>query len=137
MISEGAEGIILESAPEGYAEYFSADLSEKAVRGMTENALKCVINGGTIPMSRIIDREQHFQPDPLTAPMVLDAFKRYDEGATMKAVRDWLNNRGFGREKFGFGCIRCTIQNRSGCKTWTVSFCLFSTETGPSLGRLK
>jgi len=94
IISEGAEGIILESVLEGYAEYFSADLSEKVVRGMTENALKCVFNGGTIPMGYIIDQEQHFQPDPLTAPMVLEAFKRYDEGATMKAVRDWLNLHG-------------------------------------------
>ena len=38
VISDGAEGIILESVLEGYAEYYSADLSEKVVRGMTENA---------------------------------------------------------------------------------------------------
>ena len=40
VISDGPEGIILESVLEGYAEYYSADLSEKVVRGMTENALK-------------------------------------------------------------------------------------------------
>lgn len=32
IISEGAEGIILESVLEGYAEYYSADLSEKVIR---------------------------------------------------------------------------------------------------------
>ena len=37
VISAGPEGIILESVLEGYAEYYSADLSEKDVRGMTEN----------------------------------------------------------------------------------------------------
>ena len=37
VISAGPEGIILESVLEGYAEYYSADLSEKVVRGMTEN----------------------------------------------------------------------------------------------------
>ena len=42
VISAGPEGIILESVLEGYAEYYSADLSEKVVRGMTENALKGV-----------------------------------------------------------------------------------------------
>lgn len=31
VISDGAEGIILESVLEGYAEYYSADLSEKVV----------------------------------------------------------------------------------------------------------
>ena len=40
VISDGPEGIILESVLEGYAEYYSADLSEKVIRGMTENALK-------------------------------------------------------------------------------------------------
>ena len=40
IISEGPEGIILESVLEGYAEYYSADLAEKVVRGQTENILK-------------------------------------------------------------------------------------------------
>ena len=50
VISAGPEGIILESVLEGYAEYYSDDLSEKVVRGMTENALKGIYNGGTIPL---------------------------------------------------------------------------------------
>lgn len=93
IISDGAEGIILESVLEGYAEYYSADLSEKVIRGMTENALKCKYNGGTLPIGYVIDEEQHFQLDPLTAPFILEAFKRYDEGATMTAIRDWLNEQ--------------------------------------------
>lgn len=47
VISEGAEGIILESVLEGYVEYYSADLAEKVVRGMAENALKRKFNGET------------------------------------------------------------------------------------------
>ena len=38
-ISEGAEGILLESMLEGYAEYYSAELAVKVKRGMKENAL--------------------------------------------------------------------------------------------------
>ena len=38
VISSGAEGILLESVLEGYAEYFSEDLKEKVVRGLTVNA---------------------------------------------------------------------------------------------------
>ena len=94
VISDGAEGIILESMLEGFAEYYSADLSEKVVRGMTDNALKCMFNGGTLPMGYLIDADQHFQVDPVTAPFILDAFKRYDEGATMTEIRDWLNEQG-------------------------------------------
>ena len=94
VISEGAEGIILESVLEGYAEYYSADLSEKVIRGMTENALKCKFNGGRRPMGYVIDADQYFRIDPLTAPMILEAYKRYDEGSTMTEIMDWLNAKG-------------------------------------------
>ena len=115
VISEGAEGIILESVLEGYAEYYSADLSEKVIRGRTENALKCKFNGGTLPIGYVIDEEQHFQIDPLTAPFVLDVFKKYDKGATMKELRDWLNENGI-RNKLGkplnFNSIQHMLGNR-------------------------
>ncbi len=93
-ISPGAEGVLLESLLEGMAEYYSVDLAEKVVRGMTENALKCKYNGGTLPIGYQVDSEQYFQLDPLTAPFVLEAFQRYDEGATMTQIRDWLNQQG-------------------------------------------
>ena len=67
VISAGPEGIILESVLEGYAEYYSADLSEKVVRGMTENTLKGVYNGGTVPFGYVIDENRHYKPDPLLA----------------------------------------------------------------------
>ena len=60
---------------------------------MTENALKSKYNGGTRPIGYLIDSDQYFQLDPLTAPFVREAFQRYDEGATMTAIRDWLNDR--------------------------------------------
>lgn len=74
-ISDGSEGILMEAVLEGMAEYYSAELSEKVVRGLTENALKCKFNGGCIPLGYTIDSEHHFQINPLTAPAVLDAFK--------------------------------------------------------------
>ena len=115
VISDGAEGIILESVLEGYAEYYSADLSEKVIRGMTENALKCKYNGGTLPIGYRIDREQHFQIDPLTAPFVLESFQRYDEGATMKEIRDWLNEHGVKNargQKLTYNSVQHLLNNR-------------------------
>ena len=115
IISEGAEGIILESVLEGYAEYYSADLSEKVIRGMTDNALKCKFNGGTLPIGYVIDSEQHFQIDPLTAPFVLEAFKRYDEGSTMTQIRDWLNEHGVKNtrgQKMTYNSVQHLLNNR-------------------------
>ena len=115
IISEGAEGIILESVLEGYAEYYSADLSEKVVRGMTDNALKCKFNGGMMPIGYVIDAEQHFQIDPLTAPFVLEAFKRYDGGETISSIMNWLNEQGLtntrGR-KMTFNSVGHILHNR-------------------------
>ncbi len=115
VISDGAEGIILESVLEGYAEYYSADLSEKVVRGMTENALKSKYNGGTLPLGYQIDSDQYFQLDPLTAPFVREAFQRYDEGATMTAIRDWLNEQDVKNtrgQKITYNCVQHLLNNR-------------------------
>lgn len=115
VISEGAEGIILESVLEGYAEYYSADLSEKVIRGMTDNALKCIYNGGTLSIGYVIDEERHFQINPLTAPLVLEAFKMYDEGATMTKVRDWLNEKGLTNTQGGemkYNSVEHLLKNR-------------------------
>lgn len=93
-ISEGSEGIILEAMLEGYAEYYSAELSEKVIRGLTDNALKCKYNGGTVPIGYYIDEQQYYQIDPKTAPVVLEMFTRYSEGATMQELVNLLNSRG-------------------------------------------
>lgn len=93
-ISDGPEGIILESMLEGMAEYYSAELSEKVIRGHTENALKCKYNGGTLTYGFTIDKDKCYQIDPRTAPVVLEAFTRYDKGATMKDIMDYLMENG-------------------------------------------
>ena len=80
VISAGPEGILLESMLEGIAEYYSADLSEKVKRGQTENALKAMYSGGTLPIGYVIDKEQHFQIEPVATPLVLQAFTEYSNG---------------------------------------------------------
>ena len=57
---------------------------------MTENALKGIYNGGTIPFGYMIDETRHYQPDPLLAPYVEQTFQKYADGATMTDLRDWL-----------------------------------------------
>ncbi|MDE5859630.1 MAG: recombinase family protein, partial [Oscillospiraceae bacterium] len=93
-ISEGAEGIILESVLEGYAEYYSAELSEKVTRGMTENALKCQFNGGGVTIGYTVDENKNYHLDPLVAPFVKDAFEMYAGGKTVKEIVTYLNGKG-------------------------------------------
>ena len=115
IISEGPEGIILESVLEGYAEYYSADLSEKVIRGMTENALKGKFTGGAIPFGYIINTDHRFEIDPLTAPFVAETFQRYNDGQTMREIRDWLNEKGVKNQRGGlmtFNTIQHMLNNR-------------------------
>lgn len=93
-ISEGPEGIILESMLEGMAEYYSAELSQKIHRGQHENALKGRNNGGGIPLGYLLGEEQKLVIDPVTAPLVLEIYKRYADGETVKSITDDLNKRG-------------------------------------------
>lgn len=93
-ISEGAEGIILESVLEGMAEYYSAELAEKVTRGMTENALKCKFNGGTLPYGYMVGEDQHLQVNPTQAPVVIEMFRRYAGGESMTSIIEDLNARG-------------------------------------------
>ena len=93
-ISEGSEGILLESVLEGMAEYYSADLSEKVLRGHMENALKCKSNGGGIPIGFYVDEEKHYQIDPLTAPLVREAFESYADGKKVIDIAENLNRHG-------------------------------------------
>ena len=115
IISDGPEGIILESVLEGYAEYYSADLSEKVIRGMTENALKGKFSGGAIPFGYTINADRRFEIDPLTAPFVAEAFQRYNDGQTMREIRDWLNEKGIKNKRGGpmtFNVIQHMLSNR-------------------------
>ena len=115
IISEGPEGIILESVLEGYAEYYSADLSEKVIRGMTENALKGKFTGCAIPFGYIINADHRFEIDPLTAPFVAETFQRYNDGQTMREIRDWLNEKGVKNQRGGlmtFNVIQHMLSNR-------------------------
>lgn len=114
-IAEDSTGILLESLLEGYAEFYSAELSEKVIRGLTENALKCKYNGGGLPIGYTIDSEQNFQIDPLTAPLVLECFLKYDRGATIKQLVDFLNSKGvktYRNKPLRIDCVKRMLKNR-------------------------
>ena len=114
-ISDGPEGIILESMLEGYAEYYSAELSQKIHRGQKENALKCRNNGGNIPLGYVVGPEGVLVVDPLTAPLVQEIFTMYDEGKTISEITKSLNQRGLKTRKgfdFRIGSVSLILKNR-------------------------
>lgn len=108
-IAEGSQGILVETLLEGMAEYYSAELSEKVIRGQTENALKGKCTGGTGTIGYKIDEEKFYRIDPLVAPFVLEAFQRYDNGEKIVEILNYLNEKGV-RNMLG-GKLTCSSMN--------------------------
>ncbi|MBQ8903530.1 MAG: recombinase family protein [Oscillospiraceae bacterium] len=113
-ISEGAEGIILESVLEGMAEYYSVDLSEKVVRGMKENVLNGKSNGGPLTFGYMVNKDKYFEKNPDTAPLVTDIFNRYADGETIISIIDDLNGKGLTNKgkKFTYHFVNGLLTNR-------------------------
>ena len=113
-IAEGSEGVLLESLLEGMAEYYSLELSEKVLRGLKENALKCKVNGGQCAFGyKVI--EQKTYKDETTAPIVEEIFTSYSEGKNIKQIVNMLNDRGI-RTKYdcpmSINIIQYMLSNR-------------------------
>ena len=108
-IAEGSQGILVETLLEGMAEYYSAELSEKVIRGQTENALKGKCTGGTGTIGYKIDADKFYRIDSLVAPLVLEAFQRYDNGEKIVEILNYLNAKGV-RNMLG-GKLTCSSMN--------------------------
>lgn len=92
-IPDGPEGIILEALMEGFAEYYSANLSQNVKRGNHESALKLQTVGQRVLGLRE-GADKRFELDPATAPIVRRIFTEYAAGrAAVDICRD-LNAEG-------------------------------------------
>ena len=115
-ISEGPEGIILVAMLEGYAEFYSAELSEKIHRGQKENALKGKNNGGGVPLGYLLDKKaQKLVIDPVTAPLVVEIFEKYADGKTVRSIVEDFNARGLRTKKgqpFNINSFSALLKNR-------------------------
>ena len=122
-IPEGPEGIILESIMEGYAEYYSANLSENVKRGNRESALKLQTCGVTCLGYRT-GADKRFEIDPATAPVVKRIFTDYVAGKPAVTICAELNSEGLRTVRggpFNKNSIRRIIQNERYCGVYDYS----------------
>lgn len=94
-IPDTPEGIILESVMEGYAEYYSENLSIHIKRGLHENALQCKVTGGTIPLGYRISPSKEFEIDPAKAKIVQEIFQMYADGSSATQIVNHCNQCGY------------------------------------------
>ena len=114
-IGEGSEGILLESVLEGMAEFYSAELAEKVSRGMTENVLKGICNGGKVTFGYKVNAEHCYEKDELTSPIVEQIFEMYSDGYKIKEIVDYLNGhniRTYRNGKMTINIVQRMLSNR-------------------------
>ena len=98
-IPDSPEAIILESMIEGYAEYYSAELSQKVKRGMNETRQKGNFTGGTIIYGYKVENHK-VVIDEEKAEVVRFIYDQYAQGVYVKDIIKTLTERGiFNRGK--------------------------------------
>lgn len=88
-------GILLESIIEGMAEYYSVELAENVLRGMTENALECKWPGGLVPIGFKLDGSHHLIIDEPQAAVVRKIYQMVLDGCGKKEIITDLNKEGY------------------------------------------
>lgn len=112
-IPDGPEGIILESVMEGYAEYYSENLSQNVKRGFYDSALELKTLGQRVLGLRK-SPDDHFEIDPATAPLVRRIFEEYAAGTPAKTIFTQLNDEGYHTStggSFNKNSMRRIVQN--------------------------
>lgn len=92
-ISDDPSGVLMESILEGFAEYYSAELSRKIRRGMNDNAKKGLANG-SVPFGYRRSSEGRYVVQEDEAKIVREIFQRVSDGEAFTAIRDSFNERG-------------------------------------------
>ena len=108
FIPDTPEGIIFESMLEGYAEYYSAELSQKVRRGMNETRLKGNFTGGRLPYGYRVENKK-VQIDENRAEVVRYIFEQYACGLYVRNIIYDLTEKGI--TYFGKPFERSTVYN--------------------------
>ncbi len=94
-------GVVMEGMLEGWAEYYSLNLSTEVKKGQNANISKfdkigkIKHNGGKPPFGYDVDSEGFYVINKLEAIAVKKIFEMYHNGQVYHDVIDWLNHNGY------------------------------------------
>lgn len=98
QITDDPTGVIMESILEGYAEYYSKELSRKVRRGHEDNARKCMVNGA-LPLGYKRGPDGKYAILEPEAEIVREIFRRVADGEALSSIVDDFNARGLRTKK--------------------------------------
>lgn len=114
-IPDGPEGILLESLMEGWAEYYSEELSRKVKRGMSESARKGKSNGGRRTFGYRTGPNKDLVIDQNEAYAIRQVYKMVADGQTIQSAVSWLNDHGYTStigKSHTFNSVRKMLSNK-------------------------
>ena len=94
-LDSSPESILLEGLLESINEFYSANLARESMKGMKENAYKCLFNGGCPGLGYDIDESQHYVINEQEAKAVMLIFSMYLCDYSYQQIADALNADGF------------------------------------------
>ena len=80
QLDDSPEAVILESVLEGMAEYYSKNLAREVRKGLNENALKALHNGGVPPLGLNVNPDKTYSINESEAQAVRIIFDMYANG---------------------------------------------------------
>ena len=97
-ITDDPTGALMESILEGFAQYYSDELSQKIHRGLNDNAEKGIVNG-SVPLGFRRGKDGHAEIMEEEAAVVREIFRRVADGEQLIRIVEDLNRRGLRTKK--------------------------------------
>ena len=94
-IDNTPESILLEGLLESINEFYSANLARESMKGMKENTLQCLHNGGSPGLGYDVDETQHIVINEEEAKIVAMIYSMYLSGYSCKVIAEMLNEEGY------------------------------------------
>lgn len=90
LLDDSPESAILEAVLEGMDEYYSKNLAREAMKGMNENARKCLHNGGIAPLGYDVTEDKRYVINESEAQIVHKIYDMYAKGYGYSKIIDEL-----------------------------------------------
>lgn len=95
QLDDSPEAVILESVLEGMAEYYSKNLAREVRKGLNENALKALHNGGVPPLGLNVNPDKTYSINETEAQAVRIIFDMYANGYGYMMIANELNAKNY------------------------------------------
>ena len=97
-ITDDPTGALMESILEGFAQYYSDELSQKIHRGLKDNAEKGIVNG-SVPLGFRRGKDGKAEIVQEEADIVREIFRRVNDGEQLIRIVEDFNRRGLRTKK--------------------------------------